>query len=590
MDRKIAVGADQSNFQIKSSLKRKTVLQIGALLTAAIAVVSAISMIGLSASYDRLIQAQKDTFDNTIKTAIETVISALYQNEANAQAGVITEEQARMVAESIVRDTRYSSGPGHEDDGYFWADMADGLCVVHYNTNNVGQMRWDNADKEGNYYIRMLIENGDAGGGYSDFYFGKPGDEEGSYRKRGYTEKFEPYGWYISTGNYAEDTDKYIDEIKTEKIRAELVLAIIALVSVVVSLLILSRTLTSITVLIRDISRRIFILARGDTESYDEQKEGAQRDDEIGVLERSIRALHQAIREQAAAIERIAAGDLSIRYEPRSPQDSVGNSLQKLLINNNIAFAQINNASADVSGLSSRIAADAQVASSRAENSAGIIEALSASILEILEQTKQNANSAREALEAVSKTSEIMLASTRNMEQLQSAMQKIADSSEDISGIIKVIDEIAMQTNILALNAAIEAARAGKFGQGFTVVAEEVRGLAIRSADSAKRTECHIADTLHRVEEGRKAAAVTGESLSLASAYAEEILTVISQINAASKQQEEAISQINENLERITGNARANRDASRKSANLGQDMQKQSEVLEGTVSHFKLLR
>jgi methyl-accepting chemotaxis protein len=572
-----------------SSLKRTTLISIGILLVAAIATVSVIALFNLNTSYNRLIQSQKDTFDSTIKTAVETVISALAQNEASAKAGVITEEQALENAKNIVRDTRYSSGPGYEDDGYFWADMADGLCVVHYNSDNAGQMRWDNQDREGNYYIRMFIENGDAGGGYSDFYFGKPGDEDGSYRKRGYTERFEPYGWYISTGNYAEDTDKYIESIRAEKQRAEWVLLIAAALAVAISLLILSRTLTSITVPIRDIAGRITILARGDTTAYDEQNAGDGRDDEIGVLERSIRALYRAMQEQAAAIERIAAGDLSVPYQPRSENDSVGKNLQELLTNNNAAFAQINHASVGVADLSHKVAGDAQIASRRAENSADIIDTLSANIHQILAQTKRNAASAQEALDAVSKTSEIMLASTRSMGQLQAAMREIANASEDISGINKVIDAIALQTNILALTAAIEAARAGQFGKGFAVVADEVRSLAVRSAHSAEDTESHVLGTLQRVEDGIRAAAMTEESLSLASSYAEEIVGIIRTINAASQQQEEAISKINESLEQITGNAQANSSASKQSADLSLEMQNQVEALEGTVSHFKLL-
>jgi methyl-accepting chemotaxis protein len=572
-----------------SSLKRTTLISIGILLIAAIAMVSVISFLNLNTSYNRLIQSQKDMLDSTIKTAVETILSVLDQNEASAKAGIITEEQALENAKDIVRDARYSSGPGQEGDGYFWVDTADGLCVVHYNKDNVGQMRWDYQDKEGNYYIRMFIENGDAGGGYSDFYFGKPGDEDGSYRKRGYTEKFEPYGWYISTGNYAEDTDKYIETVLAEKYRAQLALVVTAALAIIISLLVLSRTLTSITVPIRDIARRISVLSQGDTTAYDVQNDRAQRDDEIGVLERSIRDLHLAMQEQAAAIERIAAGDLSVLYEPRSPKDSVGNSLQKLLINNNAAFAQINHASVDVADLSHKVAADSQTAARRADNSAGIIAMLSANILQVLEQTKRNANSAQEALAAVSKTNEIMRKSTASMEQLQAAMREIADASEDISGINKAIDDIAMQTNILALNAAIEAARAGQFGKGFAVVADEVRSLAVKSANSAKDTEGHVLGTLRRVEDGRRAAAATEESLSLASSYAEEIVDIIRAINTASQQQEEAISKINESLEQITGNAQANSRASKQSADLSLEMQNQAEALEGTVSHFKLL-
>jgi methyl-accepting chemotaxis protein len=571
-----------------SSIKKKTLLLVGLLIIVAISVVSLTAYFTITTSYNRLVESEKNNFDNNIKTAVETLISALQQNEASAKAGIITEEQALKNAKAIVRDTRYSSGTGKEDDGYFWADMADGLCVVHYNNENVGQMRWDNQDQEGTYYIRNCIENGDAGGGYSDFYFGKPGDENGSYHKRGYTEKFEPYGWYISTGNYADDMDNYIAKAKSEKHKSEIILLIMAVLVEVFSLIILSRTLTSITVPIKNNAKRISRLAKGDTSELDISEKSLKRNDEIGTLSRSIMELNTAMRQQASAIERVATGDLTVVYLPRSPQDSVGNSLRKMLENNNLAFEQINNASKDVYALSQSVAEDSQDTARRAENSATIIESLSSSILEVLDQTKLNAQSAKEAVEAVTKSSDIMLQSTESMRNLQTAMREIADSSENILGINKAIDEIAMQTNILSLNAAVEAARAGQYGKGFAVVADEVRSLSVRSADSAKITEENISGTISRVDEGLSAANLTGERLEQAAAYSEEVLAVISTINAASQQQEVAISKINESIEMINENVQANNHSSRQSADLSLEMQNQVEVLKETVSHFKL--
>ena len=103
-------------------------------------------------------------------------------------------------AKYIVRTTRYNNGTG-----YFWADMADGTSAVHINPDVEGTNRYDTQDEKGNYFVRDTIAAGDKPeGGFIDFYFTKSGESEAK-AKRGFVKKFEPYGWYIGTGNYEED-------------------------------------------------------------------------------------------------------------------------------------------------------------------------------------------------------------------------------------------------------------------------------------------------------------------------------------------------------------------------------------------------
>jgi diguanylate cyclase (GGDEF)-like protein len=301
----------------KSGLRRKTLLLTGLLMLAVITIQFALASMFLSAAFDQDIAYMKLGFDTNIKTAVETVASALKANHKQYLDGLISEEAAVLNAKRIVRDTRYSSGAaGKTDDGYFWADMADGLCVVHYNPDNEGAMRWEAQDREGVHYIQEFIRQGDAGGGYSDFYFGKPGDERGSHRKRGYTLKFEPYGWYISTGNYYEDIDELISEVEALKRADFTMLSGVSLVTVIVGLFLVSINLNHVVSPIIDISRRVQRLSKGDTSAG---SFSFAAKDEIGDLQSSImkvvRIIHGLLENINTMISEQRRGNIDYRFD-----------------------------------------------------------------------------------------------------------------------------------------------------------------------------------------------------------------------------------------------------------------------------------
>ena len=301
----------------KSGLKRKTLLLTSILMLMVILVQLIRSFTFLDSVFDQDIAYVESSFDINIKTAVETLISALDQNYQLYLDGDISEETAMDIAKHIVRDTRYSSGASGLDDGYFWADMADGFCAVHYNPANEGKMRWDWVDQEGTYYIREFIRLGDEGGGYLDFYFGKPGDENGSYKKRGYTKKFEPYGWYISTGNYYEDTDAVLDKIKSLKHTDFVALFGISFFTVLIGLFLVSVNLNRVVTPIVKLSKRVHELSMGDTalESFNI----TTQKDEIGDLNESlnevVRVLHKLLENINVMISEHAKGNIDYIFD-----------------------------------------------------------------------------------------------------------------------------------------------------------------------------------------------------------------------------------------------------------------------------------
>ncbi|SHO53276.1 methyl-accepting chemotaxis protein [Anaerocolumna xylanovorans] len=302
------------------------------------------------------------------------------------------------------------------------------------------------------------------------------------------------------------------------------------------------------------------------------------------------RIISKPIVNMVGVAERVAQGDLDLEVEARG-KDEIGilsEAIRKMVDNLNGVMASISTAAQQVSIGSSQLSDTSIVLSQGATEQASTIEELSASVEEISAQIKTNADNADKANSITGQTKLSAMDGNAQMQEMLRAMEDINNASMNISKIIKVIDDIAFQTNILALNAAVEAARAGQHGKGFAVVAEEVRNLAARSADAAKETTAMIEGAVKKSESGTKIANDTAAALKKIVEGIENVASLISSISVASNEQSIGIEQVNQGIIQVSTVIQTNSSTSEESAAASEELASQAVLLEDQVQKFKL--
>ncbi|MDR1572513.1 MAG: methyl-accepting chemotaxis protein [Clostridiales Family XIII bacterium] len=310
--------------------------------------------------------------------------------------------------------------------------------------------------------------------------------------------------------------------------------------------------------------------------------------DEIGELAGAFRTMAAGVKKQAMVLAHVAEGDYRESIEVRSGDDIINRSINTVIDKNNETLIGIKEAAAQVSAGATQIANGAQGLASGASQQAATLQEFSQSVSEVLKQSEENTEKAQNAYGDVQESSRHMVASMESMHSMTDAMHEINESSNNIAKVIKVIDDIAFQTNILALNAAVEAARAGAHGKGFAVVADEVRNLASKSAEAARETAELIEGSANKVAEGNSIAMKTGESLERVNHISEKNAVAMQEISEMSGRQSESMHNITSGIGQISSVVQANSATAEESAAAAQQLSAQATMLEDILSGFRL--
>lgn len=393
-------------------------------------------------------------------------------------------------------------------------------------------------------------------------------------------------GWSIAV---ASPKINYLGNTYFSIVIVLLVILFFILVSIVVAL----KLSGSISVPMRACAERMRLLVEGDLRSPVPQAAGQ---DETADLTRStasmVTGLNTIIGDISYLLNELA--DLNFDVNSKRRSDYVGDFQSILLSMRNLkaklsqTMRQIDASATQVSAASGQVSIGAQNLSSGSMQQASAIEELAASINEISGSAKETAAAAKTAGTSVEQAGAQLSVSMDYVKDLNTAMQKISGTSEQIQHIIATIEDIAFQTNILALNAAVEAARVGAAGKGFAVVADEVRSLAAKSDEAAKATKELIESSIAAVTEGSTVVSKVTQALEKTSEIAGSVTGSMSFVVGAVESQTDSITQVTEGIEQISSVVQTNSATAEESAAASEELSAEAASLKQMVDQFKL--
>ncbi|MQW88214.1 methyl-accepting chemotaxis protein [Sinorhizobium saheli] len=580
-----------------------------ALVAFALLTMAAALTFGLFQSQDKLVAERKAMLAAMNENAI-AVFAAYHAQET---AGTFTREEAQKRALDAIKAMRY------QDSGYFWVNDMQPTMVMHPIKPELdGKDLSQNKDPNGKFLFMEFVKTVKAQGkGFVDYYWPKPGADE-PVLKYSHVAGFEPWGWVVGTGVYADDLAAMFRE------RAWQVAGILA----AAALAIMMAALAVVRSVVRPIEKlKVSMRAIADEDLSSEVPE-TDRGDEIGQMAKVLVVLRDSVKERqelrsreaeqqdrlsaerrgneerqhataqaqaeametiGAALERLARGDLTAEIVRIAPEYA------KLKDDFNTAVAAlcdvigaISQSTEVVYGSAGDISQAASNLSRRTEQQAAALEETAAALDEITSTVRHASDRAHEARDMVNETKASAAKSGGIVRNAIDAMGRIEDSSSRISQIIGVIDEIAFQTNLLALNAGVEAARAGEAGRGFAVVAQEVRELAQRSAGAAKEIKDLINTSVKEVGAGVELVRSTGDALMEIETLVNRVNEQVASIATAAREQATGLQEVNTAVNSMDQMTQQNAAMVEETTAASQTLANESRELKALLERFRL--
>ena len=311
-------------------------------------------------------------------------------------------------------------------------------------------------------------------------------------------------------------------------------------------------------------------------------------DNEIGAMIRAFQKVVESIQENVRVVQRLAERDMTVFVNIRSEDDALGNNLYHLVQSNDFMLAKIIKIGLSVANGSRQIADASQILADTATQQSSAVQEVTESMDVTRNLVHQNVQETVHATEIFDSIRQHVQNSNEKMSQLVQSVDEINKSSHRIANVIKLIDDIAFQTNILALNAAVEAARAGSAGKGFAVVADEVRLLALKSAEAANESKQLIENTIRTTEDGSRTSVEAFDTFQNIVTDLDGITVIVSKMADSSEKQEEAISNIHTQIERIQESINSNAAVSEEAVATSHEMRDDAKLLEDEMKQFNL--
>ena len=339
---------------------------------------------------------------------------------------------------------------------------------------------------------------------------------------------------------------------------------------------------------IKSMSEIMSRLAIGDMVADDVPERDLGRYDEIGLLARSLQDLTISRRDELDMANAIAHGDYTRTIPLRSELDRLGKALNTMIRINKNALSQVSQAVVEMSYGADSVSDVSVSLSQGVQTSQSVLQVISETVDTVDQQAHENASTAQGANQLAVASRNAAHRGYEAVTELTGSMAQIQQAGKKIAMVVKLIDDIAFQTNLLALNAAVEAARAGRHGKGFSVVADEVRNLSARSAKAAHETGDMVASMLLLMESGTQMAERSDKEFQEIVETTAQVAKLFEDISNASNAQSSSMSQIVHSLQQIENVTQENSENAKQMASSAGTLSRQAEELRQMVSHFRL--